>query len=161
MSPNSHPFASRISVLLLKAIILASLLCSAACEIDTSISINENVPPTFSFSGSGYMTFFIVKEIAPENQNVSDVEQNSDRNNVIWWIWPNQEVDKPMSKLLPITYGEIPEGWNQREPKNGNPPNLIEGKVYEAGCVAASANGDYIRFIVRNGKAVDVPIPQR
>jgi len=49
-------------------VVTVFLSLGLACEVDTTVSIDERNPPTFGFDGTGYLTFFIVKEIAPENQ---------------------------------------------------------------------------------------------
>jgi hypothetical protein len=138
---------------------IASL--SLACEVDTRVSINGRNPPTFRFQGTGYLTFFTVKEIVPENQNIPDVEQDQAKNQIIWWIWPSKSLDMPMSETALITYGRVPTGFYQKIPQDGAPPTLIEGKVYEAGGPAASAHGGYVRFVVRDGKTVEIPTPTR
>jgi hypothetical protein len=63
-----------------------------------------------------------------------------------------------MDRTPAITYGKIPQGWHQTKPKDDDPPRLVEGKVYEAGCPAASAGAGRIRFIIRDGQAMKVPI---
>jgi len=138
-----------------------ALLLNMACEVDTRVSIDGRNPPTFSFDGTGYLTFFTVKEIAPENQSVPNVEQDPSKNRIIWWVWPTQPLEKPMKYTTPITYGKIPDGFYQKVPESGVPPPLTEGKVYEAGGQTASAHGGYIRFTVRDGQAVQLKIPTR
>ena len=144
--------------------IVSGVLLSIAfsgCERDSSVKIDGGNPPTFRFDGSGYLTFFTVEEIAPENQNLPDVEQDRARNHTIWSIWPSQPLDTPMNKTAPITYGKIPAGFYQKIPQAGEPLTLTEGKIYEAGGPTASANGGYVRFIIRDGKTEKVPIPTR
>lgn len=142
-------------------IFIVIALLSLACEVDTKVSIDGKNPPTFGFEGTGYLTFFTVEEIAPENQNVPDVEQDRAKNRTVWSIWPSQPLDISMKKTVPITYGKIPPGFYQKIPQAGEPPPLTEGKTYEAGGPAASANGGYVRFIVQDGKTLEVPIPTR
>lgn len=151
----------RVRSILTIVIATVSFLLSLACEVDTRVAIDDKNPPTFSFDGSGYLTFFTVEEIAPENQTLPDVEQDRTKNRTIWSIWPSEPLDTPMRKTAPITYGKIPAGFYQKIPQAGQPPALTEGKIYEAGGPAASANGGYVRFIVRDGKPMGVPIPTR
>jgi hypothetical protein len=149
----------RIRFILVMFIAIVSL--SLACEVDTKVSIDGRNPPTFTFDGTGYLSFFTVEEIAPENQNVPDVEQDRAKNRTVWSIWPSQPLKTPMKKTAPITYGQVPTGFYQKIPQDGQPPTLTEGRVYEAGGPAASANGGYVRFVVRDGKTVELPTPTR
>lgn len=151
-------FHVRITITVLAILALCLFL---GCEVDTRVSIDGANPPTFSFTGSGYLTFFSVNEIASENANVADVEQDRAKNKTIWSVWPSQPLATPMSKTPPITYGKIPKGFYQKVPQDAPAPALVEGKVYEAGGPAASANGGYVRFTVRDGKTVELPTPAR
>ena len=131
------------------------------CEVDTRIKIDGANPPTFHLTGSGYLTFFTVTEIASENVNVADVEQDRTKNKTIWEVWPSEPSATRIREMPPITYGKTPTGFHQTVPQDGSAPGLVEGKVYEGGGPAASAHGGYVRFTVRAGKTVEVPIPAR
>src|SRR5215813_3559131 len=115
---------------------LMALLCfSLACEFGTTISVDGKNPPTFTVRGSGRITLLTVSEVARENQSVPDVEQDHDRNRVVWWITP--KTDQSMWKVAPITYGVLPSDFSQKEPTEGGiPPVLIEGSVYDVWVVA-------------------------
>ncbi|MGH9906574.1 MAG: hypothetical protein ACRD8U_13445 [Pyrinomonadaceae bacterium] len=71
-------------VLAILALTLFAL--TLGCEVDTQVALDGRNPPTFSFKGTGYLTFFTVEEIAPENQNVPDAEQDREKNRTIWSI---------------------------------------------------------------------------
>jgi hypothetical protein len=99
------------------AFIMVSVLCLAnGCKYDVTISMNGNVPPAFKFERGhvNYLDFFIVEEIAPENHGVSYMNQSSDKNIVIWQIWPKTSDDGRIDKLPIITYGEVPGGFSQK-----------------------------------------------
>lgn len=136
----------RVQCIFAIVIFIVFLSFSLACEVDTKVSVDGKNPPTFSFQGTGYLTFFTVEQIAVENQNVPDVEQDRTKNRTIWSIWPSQPLDTPMKNTAPITYGKVPAAFYQKIPQEGQPETLAEGKVYEAGGPAASADGGYERF---------------
>jgi len=142
-----------------------SFICIAAsCNSNVTISMNSNIPPAFTFKrGYGhinYLDFFIVKEIALENQNLPYMSQNTDKNTILWQVWPKGTPEGRIDKLPIIIYGEVPVGFIQKVPEYGTPPALVEGKVYEAGGPPVIMSKGFLRFIIRDGKAVQVPIPE-
>lgn len=145
-------------------LLLSLMICFAiaACDSDIHLSINETVPPTFTFernhSEVNYLDFFLVQEISPENLTVPYSEQNSEKNHVVWQIWPKGTAEGTLSSLPPITYGKVPSGFTQKMPSEGSPPALVEGKVYEAGGPPIVMSKGIVRFKILNGKAVVVPI---
>jgi hypothetical protein len=134
---------------------------NTSCERHPSISVDTQNPPTFVFRGGGNIEFLSVIEIAPENQNVPDVEQDNSKNKVLWWIWPTSSAAGEVRNLSGITYGKVPARFVQKTPANGPPPPLIEGKTYEAGGPPISSRNIYLRFTIREGKVVQIPIPRR
>jgi hypothetical protein len=152
----------RLIKLLLMLLVSSTLV---ACNSEITLSMNDNVPPTFSFSGDfshvNYLDFFIVKEVATENLNVPYTEQNPQKNIVIWQIWPKGTSEGTLKELPPITYGVVPDGFTQKVPEKGHPPALIEGKVYEAGGPPVILRKGFIRFTIRDGKAINIPIVGR
>ena len=148
-------------------LLLFTALCSAvavACQEHLAVKMSEAVPPAFSFQASTFthykhLTFFIVIEVAPENQKLAAYEKTPVQNKTIWWIFPDDSQKGDFENLPSITYGKIPAGWNQTVPKNGEPPpTLIEGKVYEAGGPQVEVPWAHMRFTIRNGKAVRLPL---
>jgi hypothetical protein len=122
-----------------------------------SIAVDGKNPPTFTLSGSGNLNFFLVMEVPPENQSQT-VQRSSDANIVLWEIWPTT-ADKTISRISPITYGKVPQGFTQKIPVSGEVPPLIEGKIYEVGGTAHNANGGFIWITIRNGQLIEIPIP--
>lgn len=120
-----------------------------ACEKDMTISVtNKSNPPSFKLSGSGRLVFFSVHEV-PSNRPPSIDDPK------MWEIRPTDE--NLISKVPEITYGIVPPGLHQTIPETGTPPPLVEGKLYQAGGPAFDANGGWIRFVIKNGKAVVEP----
>jgi hypothetical protein len=141
------------------------LSLSTACGTPPTIHMNENVPPSFHFSGSRfahhkYVAFFVVIELAPENEELPAYANTSVKNKTIWWIWPNDSANGQLQNLPVITYGQVPSGWIQKTPQDGEPPPLLEGRVYEAGGPQISVPHAFMRFTIRGGKAVRLPLYQ-
>ncbi len=151
--------AASLAVVLLLATLGISTF--AGCEVDMQVSVDGKVPPTFTMEGSGYLAFFIVSEISPENQKLAPAQRDSRKNRLLWDIRPTDTTyeDLRIRNLPPIKYGEIPPGFSQKQPAQGNPPALVEGKVYEAGGPNTEANGGFVWFIIRNGKSEEIEQP--
>jgi hypothetical protein len=60
--------------------------------------------------------------------------------------------DHRVESLSPMTYGILPEGFEQIYPEGGKAPELVEGEKYYVQIVTSGANGDSKDFIIRNGK---------
>jgi hypothetical protein len=127
--------------------------------------MNDQVPPTFSFTGSHFAEykradFFLVSEVAPEDINVPAYSAPHSESKPVWWIWPNNSADGEFERLPAITYGNLPNGWRQTVPESGAPSPLAEGHVYDAGGPQISVPWAVLRFIIRNGKAIRLPLYQ-
>ena len=125
--------------------------------------MSEEVPPAFSFEAgplthSKHLSFFIVIELAPGNEKIPAYEQPRAANKTIWWIFPADAKGSEFENLPTITYGKTPPGWTQKTPERGEPPALVEGKFYEAGGPQIEVPWAHMRFTIRNGKAVRVPL---
>lgn len=141
-----------------------ALLCTVAGCHPLRASLNETSPPSFNFS-SGFseccdsLIFFIVQEVPPENQNIHWLRSGElpKQNIVLWQIWVQPDNSGRAPSV--ITYGEVPPGFVQKIPEVGAPPVLIEGKVYDAYGPPSVVPETYIRFTIRDGKPVQLPVP--
>lgn len=149
--------------LLAKTIVLLLPLCLfAACyERDMTVAVGELVPPTFKLDGSGNLVFFSVTEIGTENQRKVPIERDPDKNTILWQISPSglSSEARVVRRLSPITYGVVPEGWTQKTPASGKPPELVEGRVYQAGGPATNGNGGFSWFKIQEGKVITINAP--
>jgi hypothetical protein len=140
------------------------LLVLVSCH-SLTISMDENVPPNFSFSAGRFaeccrhLAFLGVYEVLPENQNLSWTAPKSKEDIVLWQIWPKDSSVNAADALPIITYGKVPPGFIQKIPESGEPPPLVEGRVYEVGGPAIEVPNAYMRFTIRNGKSIRLPIP--
>jgi hypothetical protein len=149
------------ALLALTALLL--LLLTGGCR-SLTLSISENNPPVFSFSASRFaeccrhLDFLTVYEVPPENQNLPKSAAKPKENIVLWQIWPSSGTDNSADGLPEITYGKVPPGFFQKIPADGLPPQLVEGKVYEVGGPPVVVPNAYLRFTIRKGKVVQLPI---
>jgi hypothetical protein len=123
--------------------------------------MTETVPPVFKFDGDGYLEFFQVFEIHPDNVNKPLSEMDLSKDRLLWRIFPRSSK----SGSLPIRdfqYGIIPPGFKQVLPQDGPPPPLEEGKVYKAGGPPVQVGWDegFFRFTIKDGRCVRLPTPK-
>jgi hypothetical protein len=151
----------KVGSLHLVLIVLAVVLPIVACQYEVTISMSSDIPPSFKFEKGhvNYLDFFVVKEVAPENQNVPYTRQDPDKNVVIWQIWPKTSDDGRIDKLPAITYGKVPAGFVQKIPNDVAPATLVEGKVYEAGGPPITMSKGFLRFTIKDGKAMRIEVP--
>jgi hypothetical protein len=121
-----------------------------ACgEPNVIIDVDDHVPPNFNFKGNGSIPFFVVSELPPEFRSPEDMKSAK----VIWEVRPKDYAHARVP-FGPITYGLVPEGFNQITPAEGAPKPLEEGKIYQAGGPPIEMRSGYLRFRVLNGKIV-------
>ena len=133
----------------LRFLLLLLLVANMSCgEPHVAIEIDNNqVPPSFRFEGEGAIPFFMVYEL-PRGS-----EPDMTRAKIIWDIRPN-DLAHARVPLGPIKYGTVPEGFSQRIPLEGAPPALQEGKSYQAGGPPIEMPNGFLRFTIRDTKAV-------
>jgi hypothetical protein len=130
------------------------LLCALimiGCEEDTRIRIDGENPPTFRFTGSGQVYFM---RVIKEPSEPKDWEKNEGG---IWQLNLSEETKKTSVSNYPaIKYGQTPVGFIQVVPKDGLPPPLEEGKTYFLFTPTIGANGDGIKFTIKNGRSIEL-----
>ena len=143
-------------------LVMHLLAVSTACSSRVTIDMDGRVPPTFTFKRNfdevDYIPMFYVSEVDPENLNIPSSQQKKD-DKIIWQIEPLTGRDGEIKQLAPITYGIIPPRFTQTIPATGPPPKLFEGKTYEAGGPGTMVPKGFLRFTIREGKAIRVPVP--
>jgi hypothetical protein len=145
----------------LRFICIFTLLCivqGCISEKSTKVSVDGNVPPTFSFvAGTGAQMELKVSEVPPENREIYPFH-NTEKDIVLWRIVPDRAMLDKARPWPRIIYGQIPEGFTQTVPDKGEPPPLIEGRIYWAGGLASAAPGGIVFFTIRDSKSVEVPL---
>jgi len=142
-------------------ILVQVLAVSTACSGRVTIEMDEKVPPTFTFKRNydevDYVPMFYVSEVDPENLATPSSQQTKE-DKIIWRIEPLTGRDGEIKQLTPITYGIIPPRFSQTIPATGAPPKLVQGKTYEAGGPGTMVPKGFLRFTIRDGKAIRVPV---
>ena len=137
------------------------LLTIISCAGRVTIEMDEKVPPTFAFKRNSDHVYFIpifsVSEVDPENLNIP-LSKPERENKIIWQIEPPTGPAREIENLPPITYGVVPRGFSQIIPATGTPPPLENGKTYEAGGPAVMVPKGFLRFTIRDGKAIRVSV---
>jgi hypothetical protein len=130
--------------------ILSLVLAVTSCR-SLSISINDTNPPVFSFSASQFaeccthLAFLIVYEVG-----------DGKGEKVIWEIRPRSGTDNSANGLPQITYGQVPQGFEQITPRVGTPPALQAGKVYAASGPRVEVPDAFVMFRIENGKVIRI-----
>ena len=130
---------------------LLLMLALAGCK-SLSVSINDTNPPVFTFSAGQFaeccthLAFLAVYEVGA-----------GEKQKVIWQIRPKSGTDNSANGLPQITYGQVPQGFEQLVPTTGMPPALEEGKVYEASGPRIEVPDAFVKFRIQNGKAIRMP----
>jgi hypothetical protein len=141
----------RNTVCLIYFIILSFSGCNNAFfEVDTKVNLKEGViPPTFYITGNGTSPIFLV--FGPY-----EGDYGKDGNPTpLWELDPKPGArGMEVSKYSPFIYGQIPNGYIQRNPKDNRIPILLEGKEYHFYVHVNSANGEGICFRIQDGKTV-------
>ena len=125
------------------------VLAIAGCK-SLSVSINDTNPPVFTFSAGQFaeccthLAFLVVYEVNAGNESV------------IWQIRPKSGTDNSAQGLPQITYGQVPQGFEQLVPGVGIAPALEEGKVYAASGPRIEVPEAFVMFRIEDGKAIRI-----
>jgi hypothetical protein len=138
----------RVSFFVVLGISLLGLLVLSGCERPVRISIDGKNPPTFTLEGSGEIQMVSIWEITPEGKVPG-------RGSGFWVLYPTQATKA--WKSPPITYGVVPESYQQAVPSSGTASPLKEGRVYGFGVQTRNAPGGSVWFTIRDGKSMRVP----
>ena len=140
----------RLRIYLPFAVCLLCAVIMIGCEENTRIRIDGENPPTFRFTGSGQVYFMrVIKEPAEPKDWGNEAG--------IWQLNLSEETKKKSVSNYPaIKYGQTPVGFIQVVPRDGVPPPLEEGKIYFLFTPTMGANGDGIKFTIKNGRSIEL-----
>lgn len=135
--------------------LLAALMILLSCSSDAGLSIQAGNPPNFLLSGSSRLETVTIS--GPDTQREVGRQVHAGdaipHTTVYWQIAPQGETaDLMLSRITPITYGVVPEGFSQIFPTNGVPPSLVEGSKYNVRVVARGGHGLNMFFVIKGGK---------
>ena len=125
------------------------VLCGIAisCERDTQLRVEGGNPPKFVMRGNGVLTAIRVR--GPKRQRDIQGEAAS-----LYWLIETRgdpQTNDRVNSIGSITYGVVPQGFQQVYPESGKAPPLIEGEHYYIRAVVSEANGDDGYFSIHNG----------
>lgn len=125
--------------------LLFAFCIGSSCERHTQLTIEGGIPPKFVMTGNGILTSVRVR--GSEKQREAEGEAK-----FLYWVIEIKAGRRRVAELSPLTYGVVPDGFEQIYPERGEAPRLVEGEKYYVRVVTSGANGDSKDFIIRNGK---------
>lgn len=117
----------------------------SSCERHTKLTVEGGNPPKFVMTGNGILTSVRVR--GPEPQREAEGEAS-----FLYWVFEIKTGRRRVEELSPLTYGVVPDGFEQIYTERGEAPRLVESEKYYVRVVTSEANGDSKSFIIRNGK---------
>jgi len=123
------------------------LLCiCTCCSQETTIDVDGGKAPTIHVHGTDAVDWiWVYGPQGPEGEGPR----------IIWKI--NHTGDPMLIPDLPsITYGKVPEGFEQEIPANGEPPSLVDGQIYGITVVTRGYSHGNIKIRVQNGQSLKV-----
>jgi len=163
---NNRTILVKIQIIILN-ILLVMLL--TGCEINTRVKVSRDIPPSFTFSGTGALAqlyisgpftleeikLFAGKKVLTKEETAT-IKQAIGDDRILWQLDP---VNSPTVSNLPkVIYGQIPLRFKQVYPANGtNPAPLVEGNYYIVHAPSYNANSDDTYFLVQKGEVIEIP----
>lgn len=147
---------------LVLAVILLAL--SLNCHSQSGLFISGGNPPAFEIRRSfgAHVKIFpllIVSQLHPDNENVGPLQEDDEKNRVVWKIVADPQASGLSEKLERVEYGKVPPGFLQETPEHGAPETLQENLMYEARGALSLMGNAVVRFKIVNGKVTTYPLP--
>jgi len=151
MKNGGKPSGLFLTLLLLGSSLLIN------CTNEPTLAIKEGNPPEFIVSATGILESITIS--GPDTQR--EAQRDGKAGDALpywktyWQIVPKEKYDsRRLEGLSPITYGQVPPGFTQTFPTNGEPPPLLEQGLFSFRMFIKDANGLNARFTIDKGKAV-------
>jgi hypothetical protein len=106
------------------ALISCFILITACSRVQpTNVSVDGVSAPTFTFSGSGRLQVFEVYES----------QLQADGGEVLTQVWSIEKFPDgvPLNEMGTITFGIVPQGFDQSYPHSGGTPSLNKDRGYQ------------------------------
>lgn len=129
-----------------------SVFC-AACERATELTFEGSNPPKFKMRGSGELLFLRFRGPKKQREAVGETA-------LLYWVIKAKTIDfsRSVESINTIIYGQVPEGYIQVYPENGDPPPALDENVkYTVMIDTANAPGVIKIFEIRNGRVEEIP----
>lgn len=111
--------------------------------------ISDQVPPTFEFRGrSELQHIHVVGPYFADNEGSTPGHAAE-----VWKISPPGFRFIPTNEIPHITYGRLPENWEQEVPRSGSPPTLVNGGIYYVDAELIKGRRINLCVAIREGKA--------
>jgi hypothetical protein len=142
----------------LKLLPFLFLIICAGCPLSPGkvLLVSGEIPPTFEFRGRQDLQWIWFRgPFAQDSVTTSSPQMGENSEKIIVWrIAPSHSRFIPLNDVPPITYGQLPTGWEQKFPEQGAPPPLVEGAVYHVSAILVQGNiGIYV--LIKDGKVVE------
>ena len=139
---------------ILLTVILSCLLVSCRFWSSNRITLESNSAPlTFKLNGADEVQWIWVqgpfqngRDQGPKPPPLDDPKKI-----IIWKIAPAENF-VPMDEVPPITYGQIPNGWQQESPTAESPAPLLDGFVYHLRAIAVRGDSPLLCVSVKGGQ---------
>jgi hypothetical protein len=137
---------------------LLSLILLSGCGLDTKLVRDLDLviegynPPKFRISGHGRLDIIEVSGPDPDRKSPDGGMPYSKD---YWVIMPKGEFEvRSLEEVGPLTYGQVPEGFEQWVPRSGEVPPIVEGETYHIHL--RTKNGPAVSrfFVLREGKII-------
>lgn len=145
-----------ISLMVVVGVLLTSVLASIIWPREvvraTKVKIEGANPPLFVLSGSGTLAHLVIYDSRRSNGD-------EDQSCALWEIEPvaGYKKGRPLEQIGTIQYGQVPDGYQQVCPDNGNvPPPLVKGNKYEYWVDTSDAPHARRYFVIRGTRAIEV-----
>jgi len=130
------------------ALLLFLALISLSCEIDTKLRIEGSNPLKVIMSGNGTLSRLVIRG----HKTLRKVEGPD--SSAVWRIeMTDYDKGQIVSRLSPIIYGQLPKGYIQVYPEQGEAPELEENVTYWIEVETWNANGASGYFLITSGRA--------
>ena len=140
---DNHMLANAKSL----GLLLSLSLISVSCEIDTKLQVEEGNPPKIILSGNGTLSRLMISG----HKRLRNIE--GPESSAVWYIkMTDYDHGQVVSRLSPLTYGKIPNGYVQVYPEQGEASQLEDNVTYYIQVDTWNANGARGYFLIKDGK---------
>jgi hypothetical protein len=145
---------------------LATVILAVSCGSGSGLFVSGDNTPSFEIRRSSFaevrvFPILIVRQLHPDNENVTPIQEDDSKNRVLWKIVfdPKNGTMASTEGIQTIEYGKVPAGFIQEVPSQGSPEQLQENQSYEAIGPLSLMSNAAVRFKIINGKVVNIVVP--
>ena len=127
----------------------------SGCSRDARLTIEGGNPPSFTISGHTILESIRVSGPDKEREAGRQAKPGDSvpYTKLYWEIVPQGELaNTSLSRIPPIVYGIVPQGFTQIHPEHGQPPALGEGEKYNIRLSVYGGQGVNTFFAIHGNK---------